>query len=132
MHIGETRDDFLRSYLETALWSSTDDEEKPLDDNFSTSDFSPESIAQARRECAAFQEANATALEVVPPAPDGDSAEGYAGYLFWLTRCGHGTGFWDHKEWGAEEIEALTAASKRAGERSVYVGDDGQLWIGEG
>lgn len=50
---------------------------------------------------------------------------------FWLTRNGrHGAGFWDRSEkYGEELSEALTAYSKQAGEKYVYVGDDDRLYI---
>lgn len=46
------------------------------------------------------------------------------GHDFWLTRNGHGTGFWDrgHPEWLGK---ALTKASKPYGTADLYVGDDG-------
>lgn len=53
---------------------------------------------------------------------------GWAGHLFWLNRNGHGTGFWDRqREFGADVCERLDESSKLAGERDIYVGDNGQL-----
>jgi hypothetical protein len=45
-----------------------------------------------------------------------------AGHDFWLTRNGHGAGFWDG-EWYKEVGERLTKASKAFGEVNIYVGD---------
>lgn len=48
------------------------------------------------------------------------------GHDFWLTRNGHGSGFWDR---GLEDIgEALSEAAKEFGEQYLYVGDDGKLY----
>jgi hypothetical protein len=55
--------------------------------------------------------------------------EGYtatmAGHDFWLTRNGHGAGFWDRGlgRYG----DRLTAAAKAFGEVDVYLDDDGKV-----
>lgn len=127
--------DFLRGYLGCALWTGTDESDEaggdPLDQNYSIEDFAPETVAKAAAECEAFQKENAADLEafyeVWPISPDGDAKEAFAGHNFWLTRNGHGTGFWDRD--AGEVGDRLTEASRKAGGRDVYVGDDGQLWI---
>lgn len=53
-----------------------------------------------------------------------DNSEGHD---FWLTRAGHGAGFWDGDL--PEELgERLTQASKAAGNREPYIGDDGLIY----
>lgn len=48
------------------------------------------------------------------------------GYDFYLTRNGHGAGFWDR---GLGELgDWLTGIAKPYGAASVYVGDDGSLY----
>jgi hypothetical protein len=50
-----------------------------------------------------------------------------AGHDFWLTRNGHGAGFWDGDL--SEDVgNALTEAAKKFGECHLYVGDDGQIY----
>lgn len=44
---------------------------------------------------------------------------------FWLTRNGHGVGFWD-RDVGAVG-DRLTKACKKFGETYLYVGDDGKI-----
>ena len=49
-----------------------------------------------------------------------------AGHDFWLTRNGHGSGFWDRFDnlylgWG----DVLTRVSEEYGEVYIYLGDDG-------
>jgi hypothetical protein len=49
------------------------------------------------------------------------------GHDLWLTRNGHGAGFWDR---GLGDVgDKLTAIAKRMGSKSLYVGDDGKIYI---
>lgn len=129
------QDDFLRGYIEAAIWTGTDESDetggRPLDERFGFSDVALESLEKALAECRAFQEENTADLEVfreLCPRPDGDTPNAYAGHDFWLTRNGHGVGFWDRGL--PEEVgERLTEASHKAGERYIYIGNDGHLYI---
>jgi hypothetical protein len=120
-------DTFTRSYIETALWSTHDESDEGggehLDENYGVSDFAPETLERVMRDTEQFQRENAEALEVI------DSAG--AGHDFWLTRNGHGAGFWDG-DWPEPQATLLTKASKRMGEVDLYVGDDGQLYMTPG
>ena len=113
-------DKFTGQYLVTALWSSADDEGNPMDDNHDLFDLSEEAINKAIEDCRKFQEDNAALLE------------GYslstAGHDFWLTRNGHGAGFWDG-DYEKDVGDKLTVASKSFGEIDLYVGDDGELYF---
>lgn len=129
----EEFDDFTKSYIEAALWSTIDHsaeedgrEGEHLDDNFGVGDLSPESLAQIKADCAKFQNENKTLLDTAPYSTrSGYSVETLAGHDFWLTREGHGTGFWDR---GLGDVgDALTKAAKAFGECCIEVGDDGQL-----
>ena len=46
----------------------------------------------------------------------------YAGHDFWLTRNGHGAGFWDRGL--GEAGKKLTDAAHAFGECNLYLGDD--------
>ena len=115
-------DEFTQGYLECALWSSTDqtrdDGGDPLDDNYSPEDIAPASLARMVADCAQFQAENETDLSA------GD--DGRAGHDFWLTRNGHGAGFWDG-DWPEEIGERLTRACKAYGSCDLIVGDDGLI-----
>lgn len=50
-----------------------------------------------------------------------------AGQGFWLTRNGHGAGFWG--DWPEPQATYLTEASKAAGPCDLHLGDDGLLYI---
>lgn len=111
-------DTFTRSYLETALWSSTDEDGEPLDDDYTIDDFSDEFIKEAVADCEAFQEDN---------QEDIDGLSSRAGHDFWLTRNHHGAGFWDG-DWEVVAGARLTVSSHAFGEVTLYVGDDGRIY----
>ena len=50
-----------------------------------------------------------------------------AGHDFWLTRNGHGAGFWDG-EWPKVYADMLTEGAKGYGEFETYFGDDGEIY----
>jgi hypothetical protein len=128
----EPLDAFTEAYITASLWSTNDESTpsggEPLDDNYGVSDIAPEAMAKIKADCARFQEENRELLEKAYEtyvSRDGFSGAALAGHDFWLTRCGHGVGFWDR---GLGEIgKALTKASKAFGECWIEVGDDGQL-----
>jgi hypothetical protein len=49
------------------------------------------------------------------------------GHDFWLTRNGHGAGFWDG-DWPKEAGDRLTKACEEFGEFDLYIGDDGMIY----
>jgi hypothetical protein len=107
---------FVRQYLETALWSTTElYSDTPLDRTFTVRDFTLKAIKQAIADCEAFQRENADALSEY-------YAKGYsetdAGHDFWLSRNGHGAGFFDH---GNEPcFRALQEAARVWGSVNLY------------
>lgn len=109
---------FVDAYVTAALWSSNDDNDSPLDKNYDSSDIAPEAMEQIRKDCKQFYKEN---YEMIS-----DDVE-QAGHDFWLTRCGHGAGFWDG-DW-PENGDKLTEASKKFGECWLYVGDDNKVYI---
>lgn len=109
---------FINAYIEAALWSSHDDEDRPMDDHYGPSDIAIETRGQMVDDCIKFFDAN---------YDDISSDLARAGHDFWLTRNGHGAGFWDG-DWPEDVGERLTAASKAFGEYVLYMGDDGQIY----
>lgn len=114
-------DAFTQAYIEAALWSSMDNADdqggEPLDANYGPGDIAPETLARMVEDCKAFQRDNAGDIAGDPER---------AGHDFWLTRNGHGAGFWDG-DWPGEAGERLTAASHAYGSHELYVGDDGLI-----
>jgi len=131
MHAGiiQTRpvDTFTLAYIEAALWASSCEEEPHpdrslTDAGYTAEDIDLETLDRMIFECATFQVANAEHI--------GTRWEN-AGHDFWLTRNGHGAGFWDG-DWPEPAATILDEASKRAGERDLYVGDDGRIYQYQG
>ena len=85
---------FLEGYIECALWSSNDPEtETPLDDKYDIGDVDPDLKAHMRQTCADFIYANARDLERFVELTGRDWSS--MGHDLWLTRNGHGAGYWD-------------------------------------
>lgn len=121
-------DHFTLAYIEAGLWSSQDNDDEPLDSRFSVDDISSDTLMQMVKDCAEFQAACSHFFEMrfyKGRNPSGSVTE-YAGHDFWLTRNGHGAGFWDG-DWKSEAESLLDRTSKQFGEYSLYVGDDGQI-----
>jgi hypothetical protein len=122
-------DHMLRAYITCALWSTNDESTpqggEPLDKNYSPDDLAPETRAKMRADCEAFvKSAHADLKEYAGMSRDfWDNV----GHDFWLTRNGHGAGFWDG-DWPEPQASRLTEASKAMGEVSLYVGDDGRIY----
>lgn len=110
---------FTAAYREAALWSSTDDDGKPLDEG--DYQLAPETIARFEAECLKFWVDNGHLLDDLPML-----SVTYAGHDFWLTRNGHGAGFWDG-DWSEPLGSTLDAAAKAFSTIDLYVGDDGQI-----
>jgi hypothetical protein len=126
-------DSFTLAYVECALWSSNDYSDEPLDANYSVDDLAPETWCKVIADCLKFQRDNrelleqAYAVEGPQSIREGCYDDEHAGYDFWLTRLGHGAGFWDR---GLGSVgDKLTEACKKFGECYPYVGDDGQIYI---
>lgn len=111
------------AYIEAALWSSTysteeDGEDLPLDDG--EHDLAPETREAMAKDCADFL----AYCDETDTTHDEWSHE-QLGHDFWLTRCGHGCGFWDR---GLDEGDKLTDAAKTYGNVDLYIGDDGLIY----
>lgn len=112
--------EFFTQYMDTALWSSTDEEGEPLDDQYTVDDLSPQAVASMREDCQDFLTSNRRLI------PEGEESQ--AGHDFWLTRNRHGAGFWDG-DWPEGDGRALTDAAHAYGECNLYVGDDGRIYL---
>lgn len=104
---------FTQGYIEAMLLADS-----PEDDQFERSDFSDQAKSRVFFDCVKFWREN---REMIKDNP------GQAGHDFWLTRQGHGAGYWDG-DW-PEFGDALTASSERFGEVNIYRGDDGLIYI---
>lgn len=114
------------AYVTCALWSSTDDDGTPLDSNYSASDIDADTLAKMRADCEEFERRNAVYLGWEWFNGNGN-ATAQAGHDFWLTRNGHGAGFWDG-DWSKPADEILTNSAESFGEFNLYIGDDGRIY----
>lgn len=104
----------------------------------SVSDLAPETLARITADCAAFQAAAADLLnqayEETAYSPE------QAGRDFWLTRNGHGVGFWDREEldWFSagdnavklgDALDALCCRQAGFPEVDLYRGDDSLIYL---
>ena len=128
-------DEFTRAYIEAALWSSTDNADdsggEPLDKNYGMEDIDPATLHQMMDDCAKFQEENGDDIDNACLTRSQYSDREQAGHDFWLTREGHGAGFWETFDWEEEAGKRLTQASKEFGSFYLYVGDDDHTVYGD-
>ena len=104
----------LQHYLEAAFWT-----EKEELDSKDFSDLAPEALQRAKSDVQAFIQAAGSLLDQLD--------DKQTGHDFWLTRNGHGAGFWDR---GLGEVgEKLSELSDKAGQVDLYAGDDGKLYF---
>lgn len=113
---------FFNAYLSAALWTTPSEHEgcdcDALDECFGIEDISSGTMRVMYEDCVDFILANRDDLKGLEPAQ--------AGHDFWLTRNGHGAGYWDRGL--GESGDRLTAVSKVYGGVDLYVGDDGLIY----
>ncbi len=121
----------VKSYLETALWSSLDGLEEPMDKNYGIKDISTGFLCQSIIDVFQFLWENRTFIQ--GKYIGGKIGRNYiewtddemAAHDFWLTRNNHGAGFWDG-DW--KTGYKLTKVSHKYPEVNLYVGDDGKIY----
>lgn len=113
-------DAFTMAYAQTALWSSTNpDTEIPLDRDHSVEDLAEDTLREFCEDCENFRrELTEGGWTMLNPAD--------VAHNFWLTRNGHGAGFWDGAYGSAGD--PLTTMAKAYGDVDLYVGDDGLIY----
>ncbi len=102
-----------QAYIECALWSSTDIDCDPLDDWATIDNIEPHTLADMKQDCQDFYNDMGPELE--------KASDNYMqhGHDFWLTRNGHGAGFWDR---GYSNGDILTDACAPYGTHDL-IGD---------
>ena len=103
----------VHSYLNTALWTGDDGSGEPLDTRYSHHDFSEESQHKARHAVHTF-----LGMLSQGARDEAESRLQDVGHDLWLSRNGHGSGFWDHDY---EHLDELHEAAKSLGEQYVEV-----------
>lgn len=123
---------FAKGYFEAMEWLCFDlspDNESPFKGE--VKGFSEEAVAKILSECRAFEEENEELLatyggEYKPYRSWGISEES-AGNDFFLSRNGHGAGFWDRGNHAC--FRDLHKAAKAFRGQEAYIGDDGFLHV---
>ena len=96
---------FFDAYVEAIYFTDTGDTHQPDPDCNLDEEFLRESLI----DCLAFLNVNICYLS--------DDQLEQAGHDFWLTRNGHGTGFWDRKDFYKDNLaRRLTDWSERFGQ----------------
>lgn len=116
-------DAFTYAYIETMMWTLTDDDGHSCD-HLGLHDISAEAIEKCKADCAGFRQAASALLE--------GADESQAGHDFWLTRNRHGAGFWgrDPSTYPNDPRgEALTRLAHAEGECDAYIGNDGNVYV---
>lgn len=119
--------DFLSGYRRCATWCGVMVEDNTTGDYFHGDDFDPSylsdsAIVQSQKDCANFFEANLALMQAT-----GQKDFSQHGHDFYLSRNGHGAGFFDR---GYGKIgDELTEQAHVYGSADLYVGDNGKLFF---
>jgi hypothetical protein len=113
-----------RAYLECAIWTHAED----LGDDATPDDLSADAIAKMRGDVADFLASDNPEVQAALEFWFVELGAEQIGHDFWLTRNGHGAGFWDRftNGDGARHGRILTDAAHSYGESYLYVADDGE------
>lgn len=112
-------DKFTQGYITAALCTEFDESDRPLDETYTAADIAPCAMERITADCQVFQTAHADDLASCDLEK--------AGIDFWLTRNGHGAGFWDG-DYPDDIGRRLTAGCEAVSMVWLYVGDDGRLY----
>ena len=114
----------LNAYLCCALWSSLDDNDENFDSNYSATDFTENFINKSVADINHF-------LKLVDDANLTESLKQWddeqIGHDLWLTRNGHGSGFWDRNFKDGDEIADLVGVGTDFMEINLYATDDDKI-----
>lgn len=124
---------FVKMYVRTMLWSTLDESDdtggEPMDYKYGPSDIAPETMQRIADDCSRFYASvESMGIDLDAELLLDDDATEMAAHDFWLTRNGHGAGFWDG-DWSDESEDRLTKLAESFGEQWPYVGDDGLIYL---
>lgn len=117
----------VEGYITSALWTTPipneqgDDSDGYLLDDYGSEDLGQGELDKVKETVRDFLKSNLVDVEEYLTHFDAD----HLGHDFWLTRNGHGAGFWDR---GLGDLgRRLTDNCKPYGAVYLYIGDDGLL-----
>lgn len=94
-------------------------------------DIDADALQQIVRDCQAFYIANENHVHASGACVrDGcDDQAGFAGSDLYMTRAGHGVGFWDSTCWKPEHGQPMSDYVDGMGYFEPYIGDDGKVYL---
>lgn len=126
-------DSFAQGYVTALFFTDGGPDEGQLGDA-GFSDLAPDTLAAILADCANFQNAASLTFAEMEKWADGGWRMDRLGHDFWLTRNGHGAGFWDREELdiasdsGATFGNLLSDLAREFGTCDAYLGDDGKVY----
>lgn len=133
-------DSFTQAYIEAAFFTECEpgttiedwnpETQSNLPGDMTFDDLAPGTLARMIADCQKFQYGE-NAVDYSNAYKDESrihsSEDSMAGHDFWLTRNGHGAGFWGG-DWLEPYAAKLTKAAKTFGAFGLYRGDDGKIY----
>ena len=120
---GSDANKIAKGYLDAMFW--TEEEETTKEKDFT--DLAPETIKKIQRDVGKFYKMTQDLINALPTEYTDKYGYEQVGHDFWLTRNGHGSGFWDRQL--GELGDKLTEIAETFGEATLYKGDDGKLYL---
>jgi hypothetical protein len=115
----------VSEYQEAIEFTESNMDGMPAEGEF---DYAPETIEKIKVDLIAFM--SSIGMQDLQRIANyaGETFKQMFAYDFWLTRNGHGSGFWDSVCWG-EFQDLLTSKAKESKESDAYIGDDGLVYL---
>ncbi len=117
--------DFTAAFIECLYFADTGEPDQPAND----ANISPETMLDIEADCRSFWRRFGCYVD----AADCDRGNGewskasQAGHDFYLTRNGHGAGFWDG-DWSKPYADMLTDGAEAYGPFDIGQGEDGLIY----
>ena len=107
---------FYQATMQALYFTDTSDVDQPSRD----AELSEDAMDYLRADCLSFWRRFGCYVAVADQTPN------QAGHDFWLTRNGHGAGFWDG-DWPAPYADMLTKGAECYGQIDTYLSDAGEI-----
>lgn len=124
--------EFLNGYITALLWSSRDEYQGKEYESLEDFELSDIARTECENDCRAFMGAAAPLLlqYVEQITVSNCTPWEHAGHDFWLTRAGHGVGFWDRDlgELG-DQLSEICGFGTQFPNKDAYIGDDGKVYL---
>lgn len=123
-------DTMFRSYVDCALWADGDDKDDEYQSfeelGLTAADLEPSAAGYMARDVEKFVASlDERELRMATTTP------GTMGHYLWLTKQGHGDGFWASPGTWHYKEDSLTAKAQALGECYLYLTDDGKIGLAQ-